>query len=186
MAGPGVLPPLSLDPAFGRSSCEHKLKGRSKSLRPLFVAWERAREAMSACSGVTLPVPVPFMGSLRGGDLVHLESIWPRLYFSVEMNNGFGLMTNWYEKPGAGWLIRLGGLMLIGISALATMTVYHHVHVTSPHGGTLLEYWLALVAFVSASAGTTMATLGQHLFDRIEVPSPWTHYYPPSFRRRRP
>ena len=95
-------------------------------------------------------------------------------------------MTHWYERPGAGWLIRLGGLMLIGIAALAAMALCNRAHMTPPHQGTPLEDLLALVAFVSASAGAAMATLGRHLFDRVEVASPWPHYYPPSFKRRKP
>ena len=126
-----------------------------------------------------------YMQNLCGGDPGHLESIWPDQYFSGGMGDGVGPVTNLNEKPGAGWLIRLVGLMLIIIAALAAITLFHHEHGMAQHEATPIEDFLALVAFVSASVGTAMAAHGRHLFDRVEVASPWPHFYPPSFKRRK-
>ncbi len=79
-----------------------------------------------------------------------LESIWSDVKFSVEIDNEFSPMIKWYEKPGAGWLIRLGGLALIGISTFATMAVYCHVHMVPPHETSPVEFLLALIAFLTA------------------------------------
>lgn len=86
-------------------------------------------------------------------------------------------MTKCYEKPGAGWLIRLGGLMLIGISTFASMALYHHLHMVPLHEASPVECFLALVVFFGGSAGSTMAVLGQHLFDRVQVSSRWMYHH---------
>lgn len=89
-------------------------------------------------------------------------------------------MTNWHEKPGAGWLIRLAGLVLIGISTLASMTLYQHVQMMQPHETSPVEFLLALLAllaFLACSAGSAMAVLGRHLFDRVQVSNRWMHHH---------
>lgn len=101
------------------------------------------------------------------------------------MDNGCDPMTNSYEKPHANWLIRLGGLAAIGISALAALALHHHLSVKPPHEATPVEMVLACVAFAAASVGAAMTALGRHLFDRIEVANPWEQYFPRFFRRSR-
>lgn len=92
-------------------------------------------------------------------------------------------MSNWYEKPGAGWKMRLGGLMAIGIALLAGTTMYHRLQMAPYHQPTAVDMLLGIVAFFAMSVGSALATLGQHLFDSVEIASPWEQFYPPSFKR---
>jgi hypothetical protein len=82
-------------------------------------------------------------------------------------------MTNWYEKPGAGWLLRLCGLMLIGAAVLAIALLYHLEHQAPLHDATLDEIGLALIGFITASTGSTTLVVGKRIFDHVEVSRRW-------------
>ena len=74
-----------------------------------------------------------------------------------------------HRKPWSGLIIRIAGLVLLAIAAFSARRLFARA-MTPPDG---LEYFLALIAFASASAGCAMTTLGAHLFDQVEVSARW-------------
>src|ERR1017187_8078482 len=92
------------------------------------------------------------------------------------MNDRLSLMANWYERPASGWLIRCGGIALIAIAVLAFAELWQLWHFATPQAATPLALLLAFIGFASASAGCIMASLGRHLFDRIELPNRWRQH----------
>jgi hypothetical protein len=83
-------------------------------------------------------------------------------------------MSNWYDQPAMGWVLRLGGLALLGISAASVLTLYRMVHAGAMHQATPIELLLALVGFLAASGGSMATVLGRHLFDLVQVSSRWS------------
>lgn len=78
---------------------------------------------------------------------------------------------DWHERPLAKILLRLAGAALLGLAWWFGSTLLRR------YGGKLqhppLEYLLALVAFVCASAGSALTLMGHHLFDKIQVTARW-------------
>jgi len=82
-------------------------------------------------------------------------------------------MPIWSKNPWIGWGLRVAGiLLLVSVYAdgqrLRALVRSHPDHVVS-----IGEILLAVVAFVSASAGSALATFGQHLFDHVEISAQW-------------
>lgn len=68
------------------------------------------------------------------------------------------------------WL-RLAGVLLLGVAALAIrMLLGRTSAATYPDA---LDYLLATVSFVGASAGAGLLALGRHIFDEVEVSERW-------------
>jgi hypothetical protein len=66
---------------------------------------------------------------------------------------------------------RFVGAVLLFLAWLAGSTLQHRADDHRPTG--LLDGGLALVAFLSASAGSAALVMGDHLFDRVEIASRW-------------
>ncbi len=69
--------------------------------------------------------------------------------------------------------IRCGGLMLLLVSALAFSWLYRLVHVVPRSEGTLGQYGIAAVAFLSASVGLGLVALGYSIHDPVEISDRW-------------
>jgi hypothetical protein len=85
-------------------------------------------------------------------------------------------MTVWYEKPWAGWLIRLGGAVLIAGCALTIARLVALEHFVPAHQATPRELLLALIGVACGSGGGVMLFYGHHLFDRVMLSARWRHY----------
>jgi hypothetical protein len=75
----------------------------------------------------------------------------------------------WHRRKWAGLLLRLAGALLLAIACAADARLFG----ASPRRAVLLDYPLALAAFVAASAGGAMLALGAHLFDPVPVAGRW-------------
>ena len=85
-----------------------------------------------------------------------------------------------HTTPAADWLIRVAGLALLALAALCghrlvTLGIGHAEH--EP----VLAYGLALVTFLSASAGAALTALGQRLTGRVIVAERWLPHVPIAF-----
>jgi hypothetical protein len=69
--------------------------------------------------------------------------------------------------------LRLTGLLLVGLAIAILYWITKLVGGDGSHPGTNFEYLLALIGFVSASAGSVLLTLGRHIFDRAELSDRW-------------
>jgi hypothetical protein len=70
-------------------------------------------------------------------------------------------------------LLRVIGLGLITLALAAVRHLYAMVHVPPMHEGSPAEMAMGAVAFLSASAGATLAALGIHIFDEVEISPRW-------------
>lgn len=78
----------------------------------------------------------------------------------------------WYRRTGAGLLIRIFGLMLMALAAAATALL----RARALHGSVErdpIDYFLALASFFGGTGGLTLALLGGHIYDRVEVSRRW-------------
>jgi len=75
-----------------------------------------------------------------------------------------------YQASSMG--LRSIGLLLIALSAAGTYALSRLVHMPGHIAG-LLDCFLAVVVFVTASAGSVMLCLGAHIFDEVAVSSRW-------------
>lgn len=82
--------------------------------------------------------------------------------------------------------IRLIGLFALPIGACSITWLYHLVHATRAHQGTLVELGLAATGFLCLSIGSALLSLGAHLFDEEEVSARWTRRRDAGCSRRRP
>ena len=78
----------------------------------------------------------------------------------------------WHRRPWAGPTIRIAGLAALGIAVEAARLLLHSAGVP-PADQSAMDYLLALIAFVLASAGSAMLFVGAHLFDEVEVSLRW-------------
>lgn len=69
-------------------------------------------------------------------------------------------------------LLRLAGLILMAIAAGA-VTLLRERAVGNSIEGDPLAYLLALLSFLGGSGGLTLAVLGSHIYDRVEISSRW-------------
>lgn len=70
--------------------------------------------------------------------------------------------------------IRIPGLLLLGICALAAWRLHQLVVAPPRHGPTGFEFLLGALAFLSASAGAALTALGRGLFAPVPTPPrPW-------------
>jgi len=76
------------------------------------------------------------------------------------------------KNPPSSIGLRLIGLLLIALSAAGTYALSRLVHMPG-HIAALLDCFLAVVVFVTASAGSLMLCLGAHIFDEVAVSSRW-------------
>ncbi|WP_294054935.1 hypothetical protein [Sphingomonas sp.] len=71
--------------------------------------------------------------------------------------------------------LRLAGVALLVLAWLTAVTLRARV-LAVPAERDGLAYFLAAATFLSASGGTLLATLGRHVFDRVEVARRWSRY----------
>jgi len=101
------------------------------------------------------------------GDLEYLRG---GLYLPVMAT--LRLTMNWHERAGAGWLLRLSGLGLLGLAVAGGWELHLRAMAASVRGDAL-AYLLALLTFICASAGAGLAVMGAHIFDQVEVAARW-------------
>ncbi|AXJ95504.1 MULTISPECIES: hypothetical protein [unclassified Sphingomonas] len=80
-------------------------------------------------------------------------------------------MAAWHRSRRADIGLRAAGLLLCWVSYRAILGLVA-LHLPTQRAG-ILAYALALTGFASASAGSALALVGRHLFDRIEVGPRW-------------
>jgi hypothetical protein len=74
--------------------------------------------------------------------------------------------------------IRVTGLAMLPIGALAVEGLYRRVHITPLHSATALEFGLAAAGFLLLSIGSALLALGGQIFDEVEVSSRWATQSP--------
>jgi hypothetical protein len=74
--------------------------------------------------------------------------------------------------------IRAGGTLLLGMAWFAARALRHLAQAPPPHQAGALGLLLAAIAFVAASIGCALLSLGSHLFDQIEVSGRWRNAHP--------
>jgi len=82
------------------------------------------------------------------------------------------LTMDWHERAGAGWLLRLAGIALLGLAWGAAYGLRQRA-LAGPASQDSVAYLLALLGFVFASTGVALAVMGARLFDRIEIAARW-------------
>jgi hypothetical protein len=85
---------------------------------------------------------------------------------------------NWHEEVVAKLGLRAAGLVLLAIAYWTGTALFDRFAGSLVHPP--LEYLLAVVTFVCASAGSAMTVMGHHLFDQVEVSSRWARRAPPT------
>ena len=68
--------------------------------------------------------------------------------------------------------LRLGGTALLGCTAL----IGHALFAGGAHAARAIDYALATIGFLGASAGSAMVWQGRHLFDEIALSARWTSH----------
>lgn len=69
--------------------------------------------------------------------------------------------------------LRASGLLLLALGALAMRYLFHMVHVLPGHEASPAEMGLAMIGFMSLSAGAALISLGAHIFDEVEISARW-------------
>jgi len=82
-------------------------------------------------------------------------------------------MDVWHDRWWAGPLLRLGGLLLVGLGWLVARRDWLSIHTPPRHLATGGELLLAMIAFLCASSGAAMAAMGAHLFDPVALSDRW-------------
>lgn len=85
-------------------------------------------------------------------------------------------MRDWHHKRPTDLALRLLGLALCTASWLsirALLDLHAQSAVAPPPPA---AYALAAIGFVGGSAGSALAVLGHHLFDRVEISERWRTY----------
>lgn len=77
------------------------------------------------------------------------------------------------KGPAVNIGLRLAGIALLGIAAVAIYWLSGSVHSGGLHAAKPIEYLLAIVSFASASAGGVLLSYGTHIFDEVEVSERW-------------
>ncbi len=78
----------------------------------------------------------------------------------------------WHQKTGASVLLRVAGAGILGIAYLAGASLRSRA-IAGPVNGDPFAYLLAAATFICGSAGTVLAALGAHIFDRVVVSQRW-------------
>lgn len=86
---------------------------------------------------------------------------------------------------------RLLGLVVLAMAAAAIRMLYVEAHLAPLHPPTVLEFLLAAVGFLAASAGSALVLAGRAVFEPYDWPSlaysPWRAMFRPRIPRdRRP
>lgn len=87
-------------------------------------------------------------------------------------------MRDWHQNWRTDIGLRLSGVALWGLSWLATRKLILLLPEPSASPGTG-AFALAAAAFLCASLGGILLTLGDHIFDRIEIDERWRALPPP-------
>jgi len=90
-------------------------------------------------------------------------------------------MGAWHRSRRADLGLRALGLMFWTVAYLAIRTLVGMR--INPQSAGALAYGLATIGFLGASAGSALTSLGNHLFDEIEVISRWRGASIDSFQR---
>ncbi|WP_404338329.1 hypothetical protein AB2M62_05355 [Sphingomonas sp. MMS12-HWE2-04] len=69
--------------------------------------------------------------------------------------------------------LRLSGLALLVLGALALSRLVHCVHAVPAHDCTPGEFALAALGLACLSPGALFTTLGAHIFDRVAISQRW-------------
>jgi hypothetical protein len=69
--------------------------------------------------------------------------------------------------------LRAAGLLFLVVAFMALRHMIALVHLRSPHEASLGEMAFAAAGFLGLSAGSTLATLGAHIFDEVEISERW-------------
>lgn len=65
--------------------------------------------------------------------------------------------------------IRVTGIVLASIGALAIAALYRMVHTTPSRAAAYIECSLAALGFIGLSLGSLLLALGSHISDQIEI-----------------
>jgi hypothetical protein len=90
-------------------------------------------------------------------------------------------MTKWHRTLTGDLAIRAVGTLLLALCWLVISALMRAASGRIAHSAAM-DYLLAAVGFLSASAGTASVILGRHLFDDIEVSPRWRRSSSPSSR----
>lgn len=89
----------------------------------------------------------------------------------------------WHRSWTADIALRALGLALCGVAYAAITHLIAARPPAPPRSAGFVDYSLATIGFLTASAGTALALLGRHLFDDIEISARWQNTPPASFVR---
>jgi hypothetical protein len=81
--------------------------------------------------------------------------------------------------------LRLAGLGVIAVGAVALRILYRRVHLPPQHETTFAEFCLAAIGFIGVSFGSGLAALGRHIRDRVSVSPRWATTQGELYRRPR-
>lgn len=84
-------------------------------------------------------------------------------------------MEDWLQRRFAGLIIRLAGLVLIGLGWIAVRAMHAQLVTSASHEPRLLELGTGAVGLLCISSGAALAFLGRHVADRVTISKPWTH-----------
>lgn len=82
-------------------------------------------------------------------------------------------MTAWHRTWQADIGLRILGLACCGVAYVALTHLVAVAHPAPHHHAGPLAHLIAAIGFLAASAGSALALLGKHLFDRIEISARW-------------
>ncbi|HZF45475.1 MAG TPA: hypothetical protein VEZ26_04000 [Sphingomonadaceae bacterium] len=89
--------------------------------------------------------------------------------------------------PAADWCLRLAGVALLGLCALAIVGLFRFVHQPPQHEPSPAELIAGLVAVQSWCVGTALIATGQGLFELVTLPrgsSDFSLPSPPRFQEQ--
>ena len=79
----------------------------------------------------------------------------------------------WYEKSGAGALLRVAGLATLAVAYVAGASLRSRA-LAGALDSDPFAYLLAATAFLCGSLGSGLVVLGRHIFDRVEISRRWS------------
>ena len=79
--------------------------------------------------------------------------------------------------------VRATGLLSGAAGGLAIASLYRALHPGHDHDPTLVEFCFAALGFLGLSLGSSLLSLGSHIYDRVEISARWAPRFGPDRRK---